>query len=41
MIVFTAFGQLGIRAKVVAREALRQAEEYLAANVPVGRHPAD
>jgi RNA 3'-terminal phosphate cyclase (ATP) len=39
--VFTAFGQLGVRAEGVAKEALRQAEEYLAAGVPVGRHLAD
>ena len=39
--VFTAFGQLGVRAEDVAREALRQAEEYLAAGVPVGKYLAD
>jgi RNA 3'-terminal phosphate cyclase (ATP) len=39
--VFTAFGQLGVRAEAVATEALRQAEEYLAAGVPIGRHLAD
>ncbi len=39
--VFTAFGQLGVRAEDVAKEALRQAEEYLAADVPVGKHLAD
>ena len=39
--VFTAFGQLGVRAEDVAKEALRQAEEYLAAGVPVGKHLAD
>ena len=39
--VFTAFGRIGVRAEDVAREALRQAEEYLAANVPVGKHLAD
>ncbi len=39
--VFTAFGQLGVRAEDVAQEALRQAEEYLAAGVPVGRYLAD
>ena len=39
--VFTAFGRLGVRAEDVAKEALRQAEEYLAAGVPVGRHLAD
>ena len=44
--VFTAFGQLGVRAEDVAREALRQAEEYIgsghgSAGVPVGRYLAD
>ncbi len=39
--VFTAFGQLGVRAEDVAKEVLRQAEEYLAAGVPVGTHLAD
>ncbi len=39
--VFTAFGQLGVRAEDVAKEALRQAEEYLAAGVPVGTYLAD
>ena len=39
--VFTAFGQLGVRAEDVAREALRLAEEYLAAGVPVGKYLAD
>lgn len=39
--VFTAFGQLGVRAEDVAKEAWRQAEEYLAATVPVGVHLAD
>jgi RNA 3'-terminal phosphate cyclase (ATP) len=39
--VFTAFGQRGVRAEDVAMQALRQAEEYLAADVPVGTHLAD
>jgi len=39
--VFTAFGKLGVRAEDVATEALRQAEEYLAAGVPVGKCLAD
>jgi RNA 3'-terminal phosphate cyclase (ATP) len=39
--VFTAFGQLGVKAEDVAAEAVRQAEEYLAAGVPVGEHLAD
>ena len=39
--VFTAFGQLGVRAEDVAKEALRQAEEYLVAGVPVGKYLAD
>ena len=39
--VFTAFGSLGVRAEEVAKEALRQAEEYLAAGAPVGQFLAD
>lgn len=39
--VVSAFGQLGVRAEDVARDALHQAEKYLAANVPVGEHLAD
>jgi len=39
--VFTAFGRLGVRAEDVAKEAVRQAEEYLAAGVPVGKYLAD
>ncbi|MGA2616366.1 MAG: RNA 3'-terminal phosphate cyclase [Thermoguttaceae bacterium] len=39
--VFTAFGQLGVRAEDVAKEALRQAAEYLVAGVPVGKYLAD
>ena len=39
--VFTAFGQLGVRAEAVAKEAVRQADEYLAATAPVGQHLAD
>ena len=39
--VFTGFGQRGVRAEDVAMQALREAEEYLAADVPVGTHLAD
>jgi RNA 3'-terminal phosphate cyclase (ATP) len=39
--VFTGFGERGVRAEDVAMQALRQAEEYLAADVPVGTHLAD
>jgi RNA 3'-terminal phosphate cyclase len=39
--VFTGFGQRGVRAEVVAMQALREAKEYLAADVPVGTHLAD
>lgn len=39
--VFTAFGQLGVRAEDVARQAWRLAEEYLGTDVPVGEHLAD
>jgi RNA 3'-terminal phosphate cyclase (ATP) len=39
--VFTGFGTRGIRAEAVAEEALGQARDYLAADVPVGTHLAD
>jgi RNA 3'-terminal phosphate cyclase (ATP) len=39
--VFTGFGQRGVRSEDVAMQALRQAEEYQAADVPVGTHLAD
>ena len=39
--VFTAFGQLGVRAEDVAKEVLRQAEEHMATGVPVGKYLAD
>ena len=39
--VFTSFGRIGVKAEDVALEALREAEEYLASGVPVGRHLAD
>ena len=39
--VFTGFGRLGTKAEEVARQALREAHEYLAAGVPVGPHLAD
>jgi RNA 3'-terminal phosphate cyclase (ATP) len=39
--VFTGFGQLGVRAETVAMQALAEAQEYLAAGVPVGKHLAD
>ena len=39
--VCTSFGRIGVKAEEVALEALREAEEYLAAGVPVGRHLAD
>ena len=39
--VFTGFGQRGVPAEDVAMQALREAEEYLAADVPVGTHLAD
>ncbi len=39
--VFTAFGQRGVRAEDVAREAVEAGDEYLAADVPVGPHLAD
>jgi RNA 3'-terminal phosphate cyclase (ATP) len=39
--VFTGFGQLGVKAEEVAMHPLREARDYLAADVPVGTHLAD
>jgi RNA 3'-terminal phosphate cyclase (ATP) len=39
--VFVGFGQRGVRAEDVAAQAVRQAEPYLASDVPVGEHLAD
>jgi RNA 3'-terminal phosphate cyclase (ATP) len=39
--IFTAFGQIGVKAKDVARKALRAAQDYLATDVPVEGHLAD
>ena len=39
--VFTGFGQRGVGAEEVARDAVRDLREYLAAGVPVGQHLAD
>ncbi|MEM9658781.1 MAG: RNA 3'-terminal phosphate cyclase, partial [Planctomycetota bacterium] len=39
--VFTGFGRQGARAERVAMEAVDQTREYLAAEVPVGKHLAD
>jgi RNA 3'-terminal phosphate cyclase (ATP) len=39
--LFTAFGQKGVRAEQVAEQAYREAQRYLAAQVPVGEHLAD
>ncbi len=39
--VFTAFGQHGVKAERVATDAARQANEYIAAGVPVGHCLAD
>jgi len=39
--VCTSFGRKGVKAEEVAMEALHEAEEYVAAGVPVGRHLAD
>lgn len=39
--VFTAFGEKGIPAEKVAKRAVKSVQEYLASNVPVGRHLAD
>ncbi len=39
--VFTGFGERGVSAERVASETVKAAQEYLAANVPVGRYLAD
>jgi RNA 3'-terminal phosphate cyclase (ATP) len=39
--VFAGFGQMGVKAEEVAMGAVREAREYLAADVPVGMHLAD
>jgi RNA 3'-terminal phosphate cyclase (ATP) len=39
--VFTGFGQLGVSAETVAKDALQQAKAYLACGAPVGEHLAD
>ncbi len=39
--VFSGFGKLGVSAEQVAAGVAAEAQEYLAANVPVGRHLAD
>jgi RNA 3'-terminal phosphate cyclase (ATP) len=39
--LFTGFGELGVSAEKVAGDTVRQVEEYLAANVPVGPYLAD
>ena len=39
--VFTAFGRTQVRAEKVAKEAVREAREYLKAGVPVGSYLAD
>ena len=39
--MFTSFGEKQVRAEEVAQRALREAQEYLAADVPVGPHLAD
>ena len=39
--MFTSFGEKQVRAEEVAQRALREAHEYLAADVPVGPHLAD
>jgi len=39
--VFTGFGERGVSAETVAKRAAQQAQEYLSADVPVGRYLAD
>jgi RNA 3'-terminal phosphate cyclase (ATP) len=39
--VFTGFGELGVSAEKVAKDTVRQVEEYLSSKVPVGHFLAD
>jgi RNA 3'-terminal phosphate cyclase (ATP) len=39
--VFTGFGERGVSAETVAKRAAKAVQEYLAFDVPVGRHLAD
>jgi RNA 3'-terminal phosphate cyclase (ATP) len=39
--IFTGIGERGVRAEVVAERAVREAQQYLALNAPVGEHLAD
>ncbi|MCA9186902.1 MAG: RNA 3'-terminal phosphate cyclase [Pirellulaceae bacterium] len=39
--LFTGFGRQGVRAERVAEDAIDESRQYLAANVPVGKHLAD
>ncbi len=39
--LFAACGERGVRAELVARRVCAEVSEYLAADVPVGRHLAD
>ena len=39
--VFTGFGEKGVSAESVAKQTAKAVQEYLAFNVPVGRHLAD
>ncbi|MRG94357.1 RNA 3'-terminal phosphate cyclase [Polyangium spumosum] len=39
--VFTAFGERGVRAEVVAEKLAKEVKRYLEAGVPVGEHLAD
>jgi RNA 3'-terminal phosphate cyclase (ATP) len=39
--VFTAFGQLGVSSKQVAKTVGKEAKQYLASDAPVGRYLAD
>jgi RNA 3'-terminal phosphate cyclase (ATP) len=39
--VITTFGEVGVRAELIANQAYRNAKHYIAAEVPVGEHLAD
>jgi RNA 3'-terminal phosphate cyclase (ATP) len=39
--VITGFGRLNVKAEVVARDAMKEARDYIKSNVPIGIHLAD
>ncbi len=39
--IFTGFGELGVSAEKVARDTVREVQEYLSSDAPIGPHLAD